>query len=163
MDVNTAIMLLSILIICLFYSAISGRYFASPYKIMGMGLFFVLFSFLYKFILVKILHSSQYALDAAPFIDMSTAALGGNLIASAIVIKAQKEHNRTKNEAEQSIVYNSREVERLRSALSTIAAREHLMPKDEYTKLLANTVKGIMTLDAQIKKLEQERDNLNLL
>ena len=163
MDVNLAIMLMTIMIIFLLYGCIGGRYFAKPYKILFLGLFFVFFSFLYKFILLKILHSSQNILDAAPFIDMSTAALGGNLIAAAFIIKAQKEHNQAKININQSLAADNKELEYIQSALSTFVERKSSMSEEEYDDLMVDALKRITKLNHNIVKLEEEHKDISLL
>jgi len=159
MNPYLAVIIMTLSTIMIFYLGISGYYYSKPYKILWTGLFFILFSFIYKIVVAILMKQAPAVLDINPVIDMSTAALGGNLIAASFIIRAQKEHNKTKEGVRGYLVWSKKRLEDGHKALEKIRSREWSQSDD----LLPGVLKEIREIEDDITKLEKKIHDLELL
>jgi len=147
------------MVITVSYLSIDGHVFSRPYKLLFIGAFFILFSFTYKFMLNIMLSQPPETLDITPIIDMSSAALGGNLIAASFIIKAQKKHSATKKNICAKIEFNKNQLKQAHEVLQQL-----LNDADNRSdKLLPGILKEIRSIENVISELEDQIQDLGLL
>ncbi|MGB4765827.1 MAG: hypothetical protein WBH09_02850 [Rugosibacter sp.] len=147
---------INLVLIVLFFIAISRRFFSRPHWLLFAGLAFMAIaaSEKYLFGLLKPAVSSFADIDPAIlFLEVSVAALGGNLVASAFLSKAQVLHTAWKDSRIDILARAQGRLSECNGKLKEHRSLQAQMSKADY----------IAKLDAILDAIERQEEKIDVI
>ncbi|MDZ7892443.1 MAG: hypothetical protein U5L73_11885 [Rhodoferax sp.] len=142
------------------YEAIGASAFSRPRWILFIGIIFMAFAALSKSILQPLANIDNSLVSSIPAaiiaIEVSTAAIGGSLVAAAIVLKAQILHNTWKLHEEENISSLKIRFTHIQKQITKLKHQRKSMSIEKYTEKLDSLIEREIDLKERTEQRAEE-------
>lgn len=154
-------------VIILSYYAIGAISFVRPAFILMVGLGFMALAGLSKAALLPLANAGHVVFSSIPtaitIIEVSTASVGGSLVAASFILKAQILHNKWKREAEEDITDLKERLIYIREGITELKNTRETMPQEEFDERLDTLRSRETDRRRKLERLEEEYKHRHII